>query len=154
MTNVTYVIDAMISMAEAEMAERDKHLISVERLRQRVRRRLPLDARGDDSVYCMDTGLNFLISQRLYAKGYRSVRSGFHVNLDRCFDVDYLVKLSDNADLAAEEKAYVSERIRAIKETRCDGQYVLDIDENGTIVGTVETMNEEEFMEKVVSDAV
>ena len=150
MSNVTFVINQMIALIEDRMESNQKHLISTETLKREVRKHLHLSAEGDDSNYCMETGFNHAISSRLYENGYRSVRKGYFVNLDRCKDVDYLMALSQNADLLSEEKAIVSARIREIKNSRCDGQYRWDL-ETGEIV---EMLNEEQFMEKIVEDAV
>ena len=150
MKNVTYVINQEILLIENEMIEKKKHLISTATLRKRARAHLDLSVKTKDAKYCADFGFNQLICQRLYAKGYRSVREGYYVNLDRCYDVDYLIKLTKSADCSAKEKTLVAKRIKTIRNTRCDGQLEWNL-KTGEII---ETMNEAEFMKKIEEDAV
>lgn len=149
MKNVNYVIDEVINALEDEMYGSGKHIISTATLKSRSSAILKLSANTDDSRYCMNTGFNHLISQRLYVRGYRSIREGYHVNLYRCEDVDYLEKLCENADIALEEKMVISARIRAIKDSKCSGQ--MRFNEKGEIIMT---LTEEEFMDKIIEDAV
>ena len=149
MKNVNWVIDQNINIIETKLAEKKRHVISTETLKLMSKRHLNISTDTDDAKYCVKVGFNHLVCQRLYARGYRSLRDGYFVNLDTCYDIDYLKKLLENSDATLQEKASVNQRIREIRNTRCDCQY--EFDENMNIV---ETLTEEQFIEKIKEDAV
>ena len=147
--HVTFVIDQEIDLIETLMAQNDKHMISTETLKNRTLLHIVLMSGNDDTEWLADVGLGQAIQSRLWAHGYRSVRRGYFVNLDTCEDVNYLVALYDNADINVSERVMVRERIKKIRNQRCDGQ--LSFDANGKIIIPI---TEEEFMSRIIADAV
>lgn len=148
--NVTFVINQSINILEEKMRDEKRHLISTESIQDMSLRHLDLSAETDDGSYCAMFGFKQLICQRLYDRHYRSVREGHYVNLDRCEDLDYLFALAENADIAAEEKAGVSQKIEYIKKTRGTGQMRFDL----TTGELIDPLTEDEFMAKIMADSV
>lgn len=153
MKNISFVVDFSIGSIESEMESGGKHVIKTETIKNRVLSRVEIGGINDDSDYLTDVGLAQIIQQRLYYRGYRSVRTGKFVNLDRCEDIDYLQQMLENADISAQEKICVAKRIKKIRDEKLSGQIEFTID--GSILSGLHVpLSEEEFIEKLEKDAI
>ena len=146
MRDESFIFDQEIVFIEIEMEQLNKHLISTETLMQRALPHFDIDAGTDSTEYFTDVGVRQVMQSRLYAHGYRSVRRGYFVNLDRCDSLEYLQALLGNSELDVENREKV---MRKIKEKR-DAQTSMDF-----ATGTIHVpMTEEEFMREIEADAV
>lgn len=146
MRDESYVFDEEITLMEIEMESVGKHLISTESLRSRAMPHFDIDAGTETTERFTEIGIGQVMQQRLYVRGYRSVRRGYFVNLDRCDSLEYLTALLGNVELDVESREKV---MRKIKEQR-ENQLSFDF-ENGSIHIP---MNEEQFMKHIEADAV
>ena len=111
---ITAITDFELKALETKMLSDDKHLISTYTLRKRIEDQFDLSDESRDREYLMAIGLGQIIQSRLYANGYRSVRMGYFVNLDKCENVPYLYALLQNEDILVKEKAAVKKKIARI----------------------------------------
>ena len=153
MKNISFVVDFSIGSIESEMEASGKHVIKTETIKSRVLSRVEIGGINDDSDYLTDVGLAQIIQQRLYNRGYRSVRTGKFVNLDRCEDIDYLQQMLDNANISTQEKICVAKSIKQTRDDKLTGQIEFTID--GSILSGLHVpLSEEEFIEKLEKDAI
>lgn len=146
MRNESLVFDQEITYLEIEMDDARKHLISTETLRNRAIPHFDIATDSETADYFVDVGIGQVMQSRLHARGYRSVRRGYFVNLDRCDSLEYLTALLGNSELDIESREKV---MKKIKEKR-DGQTSIDF-----ATGTIHVpMTEEEFMREIEADAV
>lgn len=148
MKDISKIVDQEIRLLESSLDIRHRHVMKTETIRQRVLQYFD-SAEAIINAQLESEGLTQVIQRRLHANGYRSVRKGYFVNLERCFDIPYLNALQQNADITAAERELAAERIRKIREERLDGQ--LYFDKNMDIYVP---MNESEFMVRLERDAV
>ena len=146
MRNESFVFDQEIVYLEVEMEKFGKHLISTDTLMQRALPHFEIEAGTDSTEYFTDVGVRQVMQTRLYAHGYRSVRRGYFVNLDRCDSYEYLTALLESSETDVKTRAAVMEKIKEKK----DGQTSIDFS-NGTVHVP---MNEEQFMQKIKADAI
>lgn len=153
MNRLSNIIDEEIMLIEAEMEYAKKHVMKTDTLKERVLLHVHFDGKNDETKYVQKVGFGQVIQSRLYANGYRSIRMGLFVNLDRCEDIVYLQTLLKNADLAAEDKAMVRDRIKQLRDTKMTGQIEFDI--NGSVIkGLISPITEQELMDMLEADAV
>lgn len=153
MNRITAIIDTEILMLETEMEHTDKHVINTETLKNRVMLHINFDGENDETKYCTKVGFGQVIQSRLFNNGYRSVRTGLFVNVDRCESISYLNEIVKNADASETTKAMVKERLKKIRDTKLSGQIEFDISGN-IINGLTNPLSEDEFMEMLRADAV
>lgn len=146
MKYITNIVDHEIELLEISMEHQEKHLISTDTLKERCLAHIDIDTGNDDTEWLSKIGFGQVIQSRLYAHGYRSVRTGFFVNFDKVTDIEYLAALLANAETNVLEKEMIKEQIKK----KCDGQGFL----NPETMEVVMPMNEEEFMQKIMADAV
>lgn len=148
-TPTTEIVDLSLAYLESELFKKGKHVINTDTLKEMVLRHVQIDAGNDETKRLADIGLGQVIQQRLYNAGYRSIRLSLFVNLDRCVDIEYLGELLRSADIAVEEKEKVRTRIRELRNSRLDGQLRFDED-----LQVIVPINEDEFMERLLADAI
>lgn len=153
MKNVSFIVDMVISGIEDEMFASGKHVIRTDTIRQRSMVSIRVDAGNDDTKYLAEIGFGQVVQSRLYSRGYRSVRCGMFVNVDRCEDIDYLQELLKNADINMADKERVRDRIKKLRDSKILGQIYFDID-GDIISGLVVPISEEELIGKLEEDAV
>ena len=150
---ITALADLELKTLETKMLSEDKHLISTRTLRDRIERQVDLSDENRDREYLMTIGLGQVMQSRLYVNGYRSVRTGYFVNLDKCDNVPYLYALLQNEDLQIAEKTVVKKKIEALMKKKRDPQCSLIFD-GSEIVGISNPPTEDEVIEMVEQDAV
>lgn len=146
MKNVTQIIDIEIELMEGILATQGKHLISTDTLKRRCIDHFVIDTGNADTEYLASIGFAQAMQSRLYAHGYRSVRKGYFINFDRCEDINYLIAMYNNEDGDIRDKQKMLKQIKAkldpqIKFTDINCELIIP-------------MTEEEFMEKIMADAV
>ena len=146
---VTEIISIEIELIESEMEQFDKHVIRTATLKDRCMNHLDFDCGNDETEYCTTVGFSQVIQSQLYNHGYRSVRRGLFVNLERCESLPYLQAMEDNEDLDVKTKQIVLAKIKERK----DGQSRMKFD-GAEFVGYIEMPNEEDFIEMLEADAV
>lgn len=153
MKNISIIVGGIISDIEVALESKGKHIIKTKTIRERTLGCVEIKGVNDDSDYLADVGLGQVIQSQLYTKGYRSVRNGFFVNLDRCEDIEYLQKLLENADTTANDKIMIRNRIKSLRDKKLSGQIEFDIIGN-VVNGLNIPMNESEFMERLEGDSL
>lgn len=153
MTRLTAIIDEEILILENELKETDNHVIKTATLKDRVMRHIQFDGKNEETQYCAKVGFSQTIQMRLWVKGYRSLRTGFFINLDNCENVPYLQELLANADLAVSERERVKDRIKSLRDKKLSGQIEFDIAGN-VINGLTNPLTESELMELILDDAI
>lgn len=148
-SNVTTVIDVIIDGIELQMAENNKHVIRTETIKNRAMEYLFFDGQNEETRKCTEIGFDQMVHSRLNERGYRSVRTGRFINLERCDSVIRLEELLKNADTSVEDKKKIWKRIK----DKLDGQMKMSFD-GADLVGYEETMTEEEFLADLEADAV
>ena len=149
MKNITFATKEAISTLESMMIEHEKHVMKTESIKNIVLKNVFINGVNDDSDYCILLGLNQIIQQKLYVKGYRSLGNGYFVNLDKCENVCYLSILLKNEDTTIKEKV----RIRELIQEKCDGSGHWTF-EGTKITGWDFNMTLDEFWGAVEADAV
>lgn len=153
---VTQLIDLEISVLEAALEESNKHVIRSETLRKRVLLHIDISNEDKDIEAMTRTGFSQAVEQRLYRAGYRSVKVGYFVNLEKCENIVYLNELLRNADVRIEDKARIKDRIREIRDAigkKADGQGRMIL--NGTdLVGIEFSPTKEEITAFLNGDSV
>ena len=149
MNNVWRVAIKQIEIAEQLMEGQGKHLIRTDSIRERIKDRMNLAGVDDDSDYLVDVGIGQVIQSVLYSRDYRSVQTGYFVNLAKCDNPTYLNRLLANAETAEDAKTRIRMRIKELREQACDQQYRFDI--NGNII---KPMTPEEFDRMLEEDAI
>ena len=147
MKDCTLIVDTVITNIKTEMALANKHAIKTQTIWNRTLNIIKL-SESTIHVQLEKEGLAQVIERRLHARGYRSVRPGYFVNLDECWDIPYLIAMSENADNSAEERKMAADRVKEIKNERMSGQ--ISFNEDGELIIP---MCEEEFMKKLEEDA-
>lgn len=131
------------------MAEANKHVIRTGTVKTRSMAHLFFDGQNEETKECTEIGFDQKIHARLYARNYRSVRTGLFINLDRCESVIRLEELLKNADTSLEDKKTIWKRIK----DKLDGQMEMSFD-GPDLIGYEETMTEEEFVADLEADAI
>lgn len=149
MNNVWRLVINQVEIAEQTMEGQGKHLIRTDRIKQRVKDRLGVAGVDDDSDYLVDVGIQQVIQSVLYSRDYRSVKTGFFVNLAKCDNPTYLNKLLTNAETAEDAKTRIRMRIKELRAQALDQQFRFDI--NGNIITP---MTPEEFDKMLEEDAI
>lgn len=147
---VTEIISVEIELIESELERFGKHVIRTATLKDRCMNHLFFECGNDETEYCTTVGFAQAIQSQLYNHGYRSVRRGMFVNLERCESLQYLQAMEDNEDLDIKTKQIVLAKIKELK----DGQSKMKFDKNGNFVEYIEMPNEDDFMEMLEADAV
>ena len=139
----------VIDGIELQMAETNKHVIRVNTVKARAMEHIVFDGQNEDTKKCTEVGFDQMVHSRLNEHGYRSVRTGRFINLERCDSVIRLEELLKNADTNIEDKKKIWKRIK----DKLDGQMKMSFD-GAVLVGYEETMTEEEFLADLEADAV
>lgn len=147
---VTEIISIEIELIESEMERFGKHVIRTATLKDRCMNHLILECGNDETQYLTDIGFGQAIQSGLYTHGYRSVRRGMFVNLERCESLPYLQAMEDNEDLDVKTKQIVLAKIKALK----DGQSKMKFDTEGNFIEYVEMPNENDFIDMLEADAI
>lgn len=147
---ISQVIDEVIDNIELQMEQENKHVIKIETVKARAMEFIIFDCQNEDTRKCTEIGFDQMVHVRLNQYGYRSVRTGMFINLDRETGLQRLKALLDSADTTATDKALVADRIRR----KFDGQMKMDFGEDGALLGYKETMTEEEFVADLEADAI
>lgn len=153
MKNVSRVVDDAITLIETKMTVYGKHIIKTDVIQYIALSHVKISALNDDTEYLANVGFGQIIQSRLYERGYRSVRKGRFVNLDRCDDIDYLKELLHSSDQNVKDKEKVRARIKELRDHVLSGQISFDIDGN-VIKGMSIPLTEDELNEKLEADAV
>lgn len=149
MNPIYQVAIAQVARIEALHESTGRHLIRTETIKEAVRERIDIGGVNEESDYLIDVGIGQVVQSVLYSKGYRSVQTGYFVNLDKCENPFYLTNLLNNAEVEEKAKIGIKQRIDAIRHTYCDGQYRFDA--NGDLI---QPLTEEEFNEMLRRDAI
>lgn len=153
MRNPSIVVDRIINVLEAKMAQEDKHIIKTDTIKRIALGEVVISGNNEDTEWLASVGFGQVIQSRLQKRGYRSVRKGRFVCLNNCEDVEYLHQLLQAADISVEEKDDIRNKIRKIRDAKLSGQIRFDFDGN-IISGLFIPLSEEELMEKLEADAV
>jgi hypothetical protein len=148
--DIVKIIDDRISTLEFVMKSAGKHVIKT----SSIWKAIPADiqfAMADDTdlSYCVKSGCGQVIQSRLQNRGYKSLGDGFFVNLNDCFNVEYLKRLFDNSEMSLKEKKEALSRVRR----QCDGQGEFIFDGN-SFIGYEFNKTQEEFIDCLEADAV
>lgn len=148
-SHISEVVDLAIDMLEDRMVTEGRHILKTKSVRAFIENHIDADPQTEDEKILYATGLSQVIEQRLFKRGYRSVRKGRFSNLDECEDVLYLQEMLKNALENSGTKDDSVQRIRA----KLDGQMKMIPDSDGTL-NIIDTMTEEEFVARLEADAV
>lgn len=151
-TTTAEAVDFSIAVIEGELAKKNKHVINTDTLKEMILQHIEIEAGNDETKRLADIGLGQVIQQRLYNAGYRSIRLALFVNLEQCADIEYLGELLRSADIAVEEKEKVRTRIRELRNRHLDGQ--LRFSPDGEDLQVIVPINENQFMERLLADAI
>lgn len=152
MNKVWYVVGTVIDRLTEELEASGRHAIKTATIRARCASYIDLSCDSEDAEYLAGIGFGQIIQSCLNNRGFRSIREGMFINLDKCTDIEYLTALYKNAEISAEERIVIRDRISALAQKH-DGQSSLIIEGN-KILGIREGMTEEEFMRRLEADAV
>ena len=142
------IINKEIDAIENVMFALDKKFLKTSTLRQRIAQYYDEPEEVLNREFQKE-GVTHIIQSCLYNRDYRCIRPGIFVNLGRCDDIEVLQELENKADISVDDKARVRDRIRDIKNEKLSGQAYFN--ENMEIIVPI---NEEQFMERILAEAV
>ena len=142
-------MDTVIYDRIALMQSMNRHLLITDNILSDVAKVIDLKDEDSNREDLMIIGIKDVIQQRLYAKGWFSVRRGLFVNIADCENIRYLENIVDNKDEIILVKQKARDKIEELKKQKFDGQ--MEFNQNGEIQ---ENITEEEFLSDLLEDAV
>lgn len=152
----TQIIENELSALRFRMKELGRHGVKTSTLKDWCVRtgRIDLEDEDMERKHIIDLGFQQAMQSVLHQHGFRSVKTGYFTNLEECNDIEWLRRILQNDVNDVTSRKFVLDHIRRIVKERCNGQYEIDVDEDGNIVGYTAQMTEDEFLEELELDCV
>ena len=151
----TRIISNTLDTLELRMEEMQKHGIKTETLRRLCILNGTNVVTGDpEQEHAVECGLQQFMQSELQRRGYRSVKDGYFVNIYKCNDIEWMRRVLRNDAQDIKGRETVFGLLKTLIRKTCDGQYEIEIDESGNLIGYTPRMTEEEFDAELELDCI